>query len=1148
MFLQGSKRAWWLMFYSIMLCVLVIVPQSHAQTSTAEIIGNVTDDSGAVVAGAEVTATNLNTGLTRTAQSSASGDFTFSALPIGTYSIAVKAKGFKTFAVPSLTLATGDRRRVDAKMEVGALEQTVEVTASAPTLQTDSATVGGLVTSQAVQDLPLNGRNIIQLAQLVPGATEGPQSSIMNGTRPDDRRQSSAISANGQQDLSNNYMIDGMDNNERAISTIIVKPSVDAIQEVKVSTNLYSAEIGRNAGAVVNMITKSGTNSFHGTLFEYFRNDVFDAKSWNNIPQAGNPLAGVKPEYRQNQFGGSIGGPIRKDKLFFFADYEALRIIQGVTQTALVPTACELGRAACNGITQLGNFSDSAAPIYDPATHQRLTSGGVANVIPLGSISKISQNYAALFPTLPASACTGITCLFVSSPNRTQFAHTGDVRIDYHITSNDSFSARYTINNTDTLTPSYLPNQTVAGLDVIPGGNPGMTGFPGSNFSRQQSLGLGYTHIFGPSLLLDLKAQVSRFNSQSLAANNGVNVNTAFGGPGNINVGLPGTSGLALLQFSGAYGNLGDAFALPTAYWDTDYQYAGSVAWTRGNHSLKFGSSVIRRTWSTFQALFKANYAFSAVPTNSLAGNGGTGGNAFASMLAGVYTSANRNLSLVAQQPRVWEFADYVQDDWRATRWLTLNLGLRYDIFTAMTEKHNLLANFDPTDPAMLASKQIQIAGAGTSNTAGLQTKYNQVQPMVGFAASLSRGFVVRGGFGMTYYPSNVASPAFLKNPTFAASYSFGIGNFNAPVPAPSAASPCLDPSCGAAATAVLSVPAATAVNFRNAAVYMFNVMVQKQFGDNTITIGYVGEPGRHLGRVVPNIDLPLPPNGPGGCGLVLTSNVNSCQPYAAQLPRVSSIQILESDGSSNYNALQTAFERRTSKGLTVSANYTYSHAMANVAGAGGACTTCAVVLNNPGYDWGESDYEVRHRFAITANYELPFGKSLHGFEGQVGKGWQINGLYTFSSGLPFNVSDTLGTQNTPGLNQNAERPNMQAERSGFQQSLSEWFDTTRFQVQAPGTPGNEPRNSYFAPAGKRLDLSVFKSFPITESVKLQFRADIFNLTNTPGYAINTNTGSSNIGTFVAGRSVQSGTFGKVTDPSAFYTPRVIQFALKLLF
>lgn len=775
-------------FRILLLVALAAVNWRLIAQGTGDIVGTVTDNTGGVLASAKVTAKNLETSLARSVETNAGGEYTFTLLPVGTYSITIEVPGFKTFTYPRVTLATGDRARVDAQMQVGSVTETLEVQAEAAALQTDSATVGALVTNRAVQDLPVNGRNAIRLVQLAPGATESVQSSLGGGTRPDDRRQTSVVSANGQTDSANNFMLDGMDNNERAIATIIVKPSIDAIQEVKVDTNMYSAEVGRAGGAVINMITKSGTNGFHGTLFEFLRNDLLDAKNFFNVPQPGNPLAGVKPEFRQNQFGGSFGGPVKKDKTFFFVDYEGFRRIQGQTQQAAIPTACELGRAACNGITQLGNFSDSPTPIYNAQTHSPFSN----NVIPLSAISGISQNYAALYPALPAAACQGINCNFISSFNATQFAHVGDVRIDHHFSAQNSFYARYSLNNTDTLTPDALPVVNVAGLTVHPNGLNFNAGFPSTAYQRQQSISFSDVHILRPTLLLDLHAQLARYVTDSESPNASLNVNTAFGGPGNVNTGLPGTGGLAFLNFNGAYAGIGDAFALPTAYWDTNYQYSGALTWTKGAHTIKFGANFLRRDWSTFQALFKAEFVFSAAQTNStLGGAGGSGGNAFASLLAGYPAQDVRNLSLVAPQYRDSEIGEFVQDDWRATRWLTLNLGLRYDIYTPFTEKHNHLSNFDPTDPAMLAAGAIQVAGTnGFSDTLNIGTQFGDIQPRVGFAATLGHGMVLRGGFGISYWPNNVASPYNLKNAPLTANYALNQtpGNptllFTNPVPA----------------------------------------------------------------------------------------------------------------------------------------------------------------------------------------------------------------------------------------------------------------------------------------------------------------------------------------------------------------------------
>src|SRR5215468_1785707 len=943
--------------------VVILSAQPAMAQGTADIVGRVTDSSGAVLPGVMVTAENVATNVGRTTITSETGDYTFNLLPVGAYTVKIELAGFRTYTT-RITLATGDRARVDAQMQVGEVSQAIEVAAESTPLQTDSSTIG--VTIQAVADLPVNGRNFVTLVQFAPGATPSVQSSLGGGTRPDDRRQTSTVSANGQTDSANNFLLDGMDNNERAIATIIVKPSIDALQEVKVDSNLYAAEVGRAGGAVINLITKSGTNAFHGTVFEFLRNDKFDAKDVFNVPQSGNPLAGVKPEYRQNQFGGSIGGPIKKDKTFFFIDYEAFRKIKGNTFSATIPTACQLGRVLCNGVQQLGNFSDSPTIIYNPVTHQPYP----GNVISASDVDAVGANYAALFPTLPASACT-VTCQFISSPVQTQFAHTADLRIDHHFGNADNLFARYSINNTDTNSPSFLPAATVGSV-TIPAPSPSNTSnFPGTAYQRQQSLALSHIHIFSPTLLLQLNAQVARYVTDSESANIGINANTAFGGPSGINTGLPGTSGLALLQFqNGGYAALGDGFALPTAYWDTNYQYAGSLSWTKGAHNVKFGANLLRRSWSTFQVLFKGNFNINALQTNSTGTAAGTGGNAFASLLTGYYNQATRNMALVAPQYRSAVIGEFIQDNWRVNRRLTLNLGLRYDIFTPFKEKHNALSNFDPTNAAILASGMIQFAGVnGVNETAGVDTQYGDLQPRVGFAATLNHGTVLRGGFGTSYWPNNVASPANLKNAPLVATYTINQTpniptlKLSGAVPNPTPNPTCMVAACGATQpVGGFSVNAATKLDYHYTLAYMFNLMLEKEIERNVIGIGYVGQPVRHLGRTIGNANTNLPPLGPGGCGVTTPVSFPSpCQPYYAQLPLVNSIQLLQTDGVSNYNALQVTFQRRYSAGLTIASNYTFSSALSDVGGTGGACTGCAQVLNNFGRDYGQSDFMVKH-------------------------------------------------------------------------------------------------------------------------------------------------------------------------------------------
>ncbi|MEQ1948131.1 MAG: carboxypeptidase regulatory-like domain-containing protein [Bryobacteraceae bacterium] len=1117
-------------------CVLAACSALFAQ-GTADIVGTVTDNSGAVVANAKVTVKNAATSLTRNQQTDASGGYAFALLPIGDYSLTVEVQGFKTFSAQKVTLATGDRTRVDAQMQVGELTQTVEVSEQTIAMQTDSAVVGGLVNTRAVQDLPLNGRNFVALATTVAGANQGPQSSLSGGTRPDDRRQTSTVSANGQSAEANNYLLDGMDNNERSIATIIVKPSVDALQEMKIQTNLYSAEVGRASGAVVNMITKSGTNAFHGTVFEFLRNDVLDAKSY----YVG---ANKKPPYRQNQFGGSLGGPIKKDKTFFFGDYEGLRISQSETRNLIVPTPCQLGRATCNGITQLGNFSESSGTLVDPVSKVALAN----NVLPASSIDKMGALYAALYPTTTNGCVTNTatpSCQFVNSPKRLQFAHTGDVRIDHRFSDNDSLYGRYSVNQTTTSTQSFLPGVNVGGLtDVQPSGS-GNTFFPGVADQRQQSLGLSYVHIFTPALLLQLNGQLARYVSSSDAANLGVNVNSAwssFLGLGNLNQNTPYAGGDGLLQVAPTgYQAVGDAFALPTRYWDTNYLYGGTVTWSLGSHALKFGATLIRRDYSQYQLLNKGPYTFNG----SMTGNG----NGFADLLSGYASAFGRNMAPFAPQYRTTEAGEFIQDDWRAARWLTVNMGVRYDIFTALKEKNNALSNFDPTDPAVLATGKMMLAGKdGVSDTLNLKTPMNNFQPRIGFAATLGHGTVIRGGFGTTIYATNVASPANLKNQPNTILYSpnitNGVASFRVSdaLPTPTFMPACLTNACGGPSFG-FTVPSATKLDYRFPLILQYNLTIEKQLGANVVSIGYVGQNAHHLGRVVPNIQAALPPLGTGGCGVSNNlSALNVCRQYTS-LNNVTGIQQLRSDGNSTYNALQFVFQRRLTNGLTASANYTYASSMSDVGGAGGACGTCATVLNNFKRDRGPSDFLVRNRFALTANYSLPYGKSLKGIAGVLAKDWSFNALYVYSTGVPGTVS--LGSPRF-GIGSGTDRPDAGAStNSNFTQTLDQWFDISQYRAQPQGTAGNLGRNTIITPASYSLAASVFKNFAIREGMNLQFRVESFNLTNSPTFAA---PGLAVGGFNSAGTPTTASNFGKITANNAFYTPRDIQLALKLIF
>jgi hypothetical protein len=1053
------------------LCV-VIASAAVAQVTTADIVGRVTDSSNAVLPGATVTVDNAGTHETRVAPTNESGDYAFTLLPIGTYTIKIELPGFSSQNA-RLTLAAGDRARIDAKLQVGAVAENVTVTGESPLLQTDTATLSSLVTEKAVQDLPVNGRNFVRLVQLVPGATEGVPNSLASGTRPDDRRQTSAISINGALDNQNNQLIDGIDNNERFIGTVIVKPSIDAIAEVKVQTNIYTAEVGRTAGGVVNIVTKSGANDFHGSLFEFNRNDRFDARNFF-------ATTGPKPALDQNQFGGSMGGPVARNKTFFFGDFEGFRSTQGVTFVSTVPTAK----------MRAGDFSELSTILYDPTTTPRTPFSG--NVIPAGRLDPIAVKYMALYP-LPNGA--GLANNFTGINNRTQNSSTADIRIDHRFSDASSLFARYSYNNVDTFTPGALPEVN----GVQPGGNNGQ--FPGPNTTKADAIQTNFLHIFSPSLVAEVKVGFGYGNIESLPLNYGANLSSAFGLK-NVNIDAI-TSALTPMNPAG-YASLGDATFIPLITGNKTLQVSGSVTRTSGPHNIKIGAGLVSRRMRQFQSSSAVGtIAFSTALTDNGAGSGG---NSIASFLLGYPATVARTHTLFDPHYRTMEPSAHVQDDWRATSWLTVNAGVRYDIYTPLAEANNNLSNID------LSALKLLIAGQnGVSETAGVNTDYSNLAPRIGFSATLPRDTVLRGGWGLAYFPGNYMSQALMKNPPFVSTYgpvtstgaSGGLPNLllsnGLPLPTPTDA-------VNLAGTII-----GVEQDFRNTRVQQFNLIAEKQFAGNVFGAGYVGSRGAHVAFAIPNLNLA--PAGPGA--------IQPRRLYAAQLPNVTTIGMFESDFESTYNAMQLVFQRRHRNGLTLGSNYTLAHTM----------WTSPTPNDVTVIERFDADFDVRHKLVFSANYELPFGQSFTGAAKQVFAGWQVNGIAYWQSGLPFTVTNSTARSNTSA---GGDRPNVVGTPELSHPAIAQWFDITAFAAQPINTIGNAGRNILHGPPNRRLDLSLFKTVDLAASVHLQLRIEVYNVTNTPSFA-NPNAALGAPG------------FGTVTS-TGNSIPRQMQFAAKLLF
>jgi hypothetical protein len=1068
---------------AILISVLGGAP-AVAQVMTADVVGAVTDPSGAAVTDATVVIEDVSTRVSRTAQSNESGNYALDLLQPGSYVLTVQKPGFLTYKL-SVVLEAGQRARADVQLKVGSTAQTIEVQALPSALQTETSTLGGVVTQQSVENLPLNGRNYVTLVQTTPGANAGNPDGIQTGQRPDDRRQTNSVSANGQPEAFNGNLVDGIDNNELEQGLILLRPSVEAIAEVEVKTNNYSAAVGRSAGAVINVITKSGSNQFHGSLFEYFRNDVLNANDFFSNA-AGLP----RPEYRQNQYGGSFGGPIKKDKTFFFGAFEQYRTVKGSpTGLLTVPTLFEQQNP--------GNLSDIGGP-----------------VIPTSALDPVALKYFKLYPA-PNVPGAGAINNFAANPVYTQNSTSVDVRLDHHFTKDDSVFVRYSYNPVSTFTPGAFP-----AVDAIEGG--GTSNFPGHANETGQGEQINYLHVFTPRLLMELKAGYTRLNIQSLPLNYGTNAAEKFGMP-NADVNQF-NSGLPPVNING-YAPLGDNNYLPIIDVNNVYQGNGDVRYNRGKHDIEVGAGLIRRQMNYYQAPAGVGmFNFNGSVPDSLA-----------SFLTGVPTTISRQMPLYFNYMRTWEPDIYFQDDWRVTRWLTLNLGLRWEYFGPITNPRFQRANFD------LANFQMRVASS-SDPSAGVQPDYKDFAPRIGFAASLGHDMVIRGGYGISYYPPDDAGSATnLPNPPFYYLFACqpgsttqglicpaGIGTLAQGPPAPIQES--IEPT---ALTGTINL-----LPFNNPASYIqqFNLTFQKAFDQNVITASYIGELGRRQPRGL-NIDVPPP-----------STNPNPSLPYSDQLPNVSGICAVYPNGSSTYNAAQVTFEHRYSKGLDVTASYTYASNLNNFSDPSGGISLIGLVVNNARYDRGPSDIGIRHTFNMTAGYDLPFAAHATGVKGAFLSGWRINAIAVYNSGLPFTVLDgafAAAPSNIPGFT--TDRPNVVPGQS-FKvphPDLAQWFNINAFAVQPFGTAGTEGRDQLSGPSNREIDFSVAKTFAIWESLRLQFRAECYNITNTANFA---NPNSTIVQFNPNGTPSTAGSFGQITSTRVGSIPREFQFALRLMF
>ncbi len=1037
-----------------------------AQTTTGSIVGVVTDPSGAAVPDATVTVTNEGTGIAvLRLTTDTSGNYVATALPPGRYSVTVEARGFKKSVSPGINLSVQDRLGVNVTLEVGQVSETVEVVGAAPALQTDSSYLGQVVESQRIVDLPLNGRYFTRLAVLTSGTLP---------TAPGARdERTGGFSSNGVRPYQNSYLLDGIDNNSLSQdltneASFVYGPSPDAIAEFRVQTNSMSAEFGRSGGAVMNVNIKSGTNDYHGSVFEFLRNDKLDARNFF----AGN----TKPEYRLNQFGGAVGGPVLRNRTFFFADYQGTRQRTGQTFLSTVAPAA----------WRTGDFS-GFNPVLDPATKQPFPN----NRVPSAMFDPVAQKLIALMPapTVPGSvSATGVANNYLINPVEPNRTDQGDIRIDHKISDQDSIFGRFSMSNQELSPPAPIPP---------PLGGAAFSSGDWTNNSR--SAVISETHIFSPRVINEFRIGYTRLRSERLQFNAFENLAQQIGLPG-IPF-SPGNGGLPRFDVSGVT-SFGSATFQPTAEFENVVHLIDTLSVIKGRHTLKFGFeykpkvdfSILQPPTPRGRFGFTGN--FTRDPNNRA--NTGLG---FADFILG-RTDNTRVSSFINDTFQQPGYFFYVQDDIKLTSKLTLNLGVRYEFITHPTERHDAQASFNIANGVLDIANGRQdplpsnfFTQVPVNRNAPRQLvpqDRNNWAPRVGFAYQLTPKTVVRSGFGI-FYSSYEAGPLSIpnpgNNPPFYLESRWDPVTFGVPNPDVNTLSRGLPLDAFVRPVA----PALFALDpgFRNPYVQHWNFSVQRNLGWNTVwEVAYAGSAGKKLYEF-------LNPNQPTATAdASIPTNARRALPFLG-----GDLTYWCSCNSSSYHSLQTKAEKRFSNGLSFLAAYTWGRAIDETSQASLGFNNSVGFRDqrNRRAEKSRSDYDIAHRFVLSYTYELPFGRNLSGASRLLLGGWQFIGIHAFNTGNPYTVAARTNFSNAGGDTRPDVIPGVSLDPPGGRHR-EQWFNPAAFRNPSAGQWGNAGRNIDSMPGQVSVDFSVFKNFSFTEHKKLQFRAEAFNLPNHPNF------------------------------------------------
>ncbi len=1084
------------------------------QAVTGSVLGTVTDSSGAVVPGAKVMITAVDTSISRSAETNASGFYSFPQLEPGRYRVTVEREGFRKAVKDGLDVLVNTTVRADLELTPGALSESVSVTAEAAMLQTDRSDTGRKLESATIANMPLAyNRNVQSLLNLVPGTTRSfqPHSEFFNS------QGSLTTQANGLSREANNVQLEGVDNNHRTGLLTVLIPPAEAVETVDVSTSNYEAELGRAGGAVTNIILKSGTNDLHGMVYWY--NQVSRLK-------ARETFSPTKPVTTYNNLGFTIGGPIRKNKTFFFGDYSRLWDRRGDSYVITVPTDA----------FRRGDFSAISQVIYDPATGDPITGAGKVrfnnNVIPDARISPIAKRILALVP-LP-NLGTGITNNYAGSTVRTKDADTFDVKVDHQMTDKDRFSVRYSFQR---------PVVTDPGRFGIAGG--GGKGFTATGTNRTQSAALNYTHLFSPTLLTDARFGLSRY--ANLARN------LDYGTKASDTVGIPGvnlddwSSGLTQITIDGQSNpTVGYGASLPWNRAETNFNLVNNWTKVLRNHTIKFGVDWRRIRDELLQTQDnggpRGEFLFGSNQTSISGQAVNTQANPMASFLLDRPRQVRRDLAIEFPTQRVWMLFTYVQDKWQVTPKLTLDLGLRHDFYPPATPRlKGGFSNFDA------ANNTLVVAGYGNNPlNMGRKSNFKNFAPRAGLAYRLNSKTVIRAGFGLSYIPfpdnkygwdnfpvkqGNTYNTQQANGGVVISPGVFGsmAGGFPAPTPAVIPSNGIIDASALTGAYNVIPL------DYKEGYVEAWNIAIQRQLPwQFTLETAYVAN---HTVRAPVTYNL--------NAGQIFNGGAAG-RPLFVRYNRNVDVNYRYAGFSNNYNSLQVKFDRRFSGGFQMTTAYTWGKAMGYSAEIQG--------LNdyiNQRRNYRRLDFDRTHTFVQSYVYELPFGPNKpwlrSGFGRWVLGDWQLNGVLTLMTGRPMTFTTTVAA-NTPGLTLTPDQVGPMKILHGIAGPSGSdlWFDTSAFaQPNVGGLHfGNMGYNNVDGPGLGNLDFGVFRKFSFTERWKGEFRFETFNFTNTPAFGQpNTQVGSTNFGRVtgtLAGLISNQGTGGTGS--------RIVQMGLRISF